>query len=108
MNYWLITKDHNFDAATDIPTMNREGVDSGWDAEVRDVDAFKARKDVLCYKWRTVDDDNHLCHEGLLWVTQRADGGECLFNPLDEFSMPDAGATTIEYFNEVTKEWEVL
>lgn len=107
MNYWLITKDHLFDPAVDEPNMNREGCERHYTYN-ESKEAFKARPDVICHLWRTVDDDNHLCHEGFIWVTQRADGGECLFNPLDEFSMPDAGATTIEYFNEITKEWEVL
>lgn len=107
MNYWLITKDHTFDAAKDKPNMNREGCERHYTYK-ESKESFKARPDVVCHKWRTLDDDNNLYHEGLIWVTQRADGGECLFNPLDEFSQPDAGATTIEYFNETTKEWQVL
>lgn len=102
MNHWQITKDY-----INTDKDNREGVERTWNY-TQSKDDFKARKDVKQYKWRCYDDDNNLYYEGILWITDRAYGTECMFNPLDEFAEPDAGATSIEYFNETKKVWEVL
>lgn len=53
-------------------------------------------------KFRMRDDDGELCYEGV---------GNCLtagegFEPLDDFGMPNAGCTSIEWF--VQGRWEVL
>jgi len=52
------------------------------------------------YEFRIFDDD------GVLYYV-----GRCLakaFDPLDDFGTPGAGATSIEYYNSETKQWEVL
>ena len=67
-------------------------------------------------KWRTKSDDGNVMHESLIFG-KNIEG----FEPLDDFCMPDAGATTIEYWerrrirdpktNEVTYGahcWQVL
>jgi hypothetical protein len=91
MHHWEITKDY-------LDT-DRTGRARHWRYADTTVDQFKARKDVKRYAWRTLDDDGNKCHKGYFWVTERADGGECLFAPLDEFSSPDVGATEIQYYN---------
>lgn len=51
------------------------------------------------------DDDDELYYEGLLLGDPTSHQG---FAPLDDFGMPDSGCTYIKYYNEDTKEWEVL
>ena len=51
------------------------------------------------------DDDDELYYEGLLLGDKDSEQG---FAPLDDFGMPDSGCTYIKYYNETTKEWEVL
>lgn len=51
------------------------------------------------------DDDDELYYEGLLIGDKDGEQG---FTPLDHFGTPNAGCTYIKYYNETTKEWEVL
>lgn len=51
------------------------------------------------------DGDNELYYEGLLLGDKDSHQG---FTPLDNFGTPNAGCTYIKYYNETTKEWEVL
>lgn len=53
-------------------------------------------------RWRCMDDDGELYYEG------RFIGPESrIFAPLEDFAMPDAGATTIEYLAP-SGAWEAL
>lgn len=56
--------------------------------------------------FRMYDDDGVLYYEGLLMETTKdaATG----FEPLDDFGMPNAGCTRIEYLNLKTGKWEEL
>jgi len=52
-------------------------------------------------KFRLYDADDKLCFEGLFITTGSAEGEE-KFSPLDDFGLPDAGCTRIDYFNKLT------
>lgn len=53
--------------------------------------------------FRILDDDGEVYYEGIY----SGPDDESLFAPLDDFGMPNAGATTIQYRN-ATGEWEAL
>lgn len=53
-------------------------------------------------QWRCKDDDGEIYYEG------RYIGSVYGFAPLTDFAQPDAGATTIEYLNPTTGQWEAL
>ena len=62
---------------------------TGWGPETRPIYMFRMR-----------DDDNNLYYEG--YCTAES------FAPLDDFGMPNDGCTTIEYFDQRTREWNIL
>ncbi len=82
---WIITKDHISDNHDDVGVGN---------------------KDVLAnpnkQAFRMYDDDNELYYEGFLV----SGGGEDLFNPLDDFGMPNAGCTRIDILEN--GRWETV
>ncbi len=97
MYEWTITKDHIADPeAKPGSNCNAVGVVGPRSAK-RTHDAIK--NDPTGKKFRMRDDDGELYYEGVLV------GGDG-FEPLDDFGMPNAGATTIEY-REGNK-WEPL
>ena len=53
-------------------------------------------------RFRMYDDDKALYYEGFIV------GAEEGFEPLDHFGMPNAGCTTIKYFNKTTGKLEIL
>lgn len=50
------------------------------------------------------NDDGIVYYKGL----SSSNDDETAFNPLDDFGMPNAGCTSIEYYNPKLKIWEEL
>ncbi len=79
---WVITKDHISDGAD-------EGVGSRY-----------YKKGIrLPHRFKMYDDDGELYYEGL-------SSDKDVFNPLDDFGMPNAGCTEIKYLTD--GKWETL
>lgn len=55
-------------------------------------------------RWRCKDDDDEVYYEG----RYVGPGDERMFGPLDDFARPDAGASSIEYMNPETGQWDPL
>jgi hypothetical protein len=58
-------------------------------------------------RWRCLDDDRHVCYEGLLLDDSASFDemdADTMASPLDDFCMPDAGCTIIEHWDG--KGWE--
>jgi hypothetical protein len=90
---WIIDKDHIKDQYS-----NREGRASrDYEEEV-----FLTLELV---KWRVKDDDGDIYYEGRMTKERLEDSEDRSFGPLD-FAMADAGATTMEYFQD--GKWEQL
>ena len=88
---WLITKDNLADPEDKAGT-NSNAVGLG---------SSNYRKDVLLpYRFRMLDDDGAVYYEG--FCSRES------FQPLDDFGMPNAGCTMIEYWNNENHKWEVL
>ena len=88
---WAITKDHIENGVT-------EGLTGPANGEL-DYNAIVTHPHKQ--KFRMLDDDGELYYEGYLV------GGDG-FEPLDDFGMPGAGCTTIQYKNKNTGAWEDL
>jgi hypothetical protein len=58
----------------------------------------------LKHQFRMSDDD------GMIYYIGRNDTADDnnAFGPLDDFGAPNAGCTTIEYFDEDTRQWRIL
>lgn len=79
---WMITKDL---------------IDDGQSKDVRS-GGTATEEEILRYgkKFRMLDGDDEVYYEGLSIETDETDG----FEPLDEFGMPNAGCTDIQYKND--------
>jgi hypothetical protein len=89
---WIITKDCLAEPGERNETGTSGPHDMGLDVESRfDVEPF-----------RLYDDDGVLYYEGLIAGDYEG------FEPLQDFGMPNAGATSIHYRNLATGEWEPL
>jgi hypothetical protein len=85
---WQVTKDH---VSSPDSSYSRVGFVGPRDAD----DSIE-----MTTKWRTYDDDGDLIHEGVI-------GGDFDgFEPLDDLSGPDAGATEIRLFED--GKWSVV
>lgn len=101
---WIIIEDldNGHDDDTDLDLPNRVGVAGPRDAtpnliqEALDTGKF----------FRLLDDDGHPYYVGKIWTDGTDD--DDLFGPLRDYGTPDVGATTIEYRNHETKQWEAL
>ena len=91
MMYWKITRDH-FDGS-DEPSSGP---------------VLESVKGMHYRAFRMRDDDNILMYSGYAWLTPEEDGGEEMFAPLDNFGKPNAGCTSIQYYNPETRTWDVL
>ncbi len=58
-------------------------------------------KESCLFKFRMSDDDDEVYYVGYA-------SDDSSFDPLDDFGMPNAGCTTIEYYNIENGSWEVL
>ena len=89
---WIITKDKVSEGAD-------EGVAGPRGLEDKVFLRLKAGEGL---KWRMRDDDGEVYYEG----RYIGDTSEDLFAPLDDFGMPNAGCTDIEYFEN--GKWEYI
>jgi hypothetical protein len=86
---WIVTKDLIFDP--EISKKDRVGVMGPRGIRPEIAEALRAGEGV---RWRALDDDNNAYYEGLYIGPD----DETLFGPLNDFAMPDAGATDIQYW----------
>lgn len=101
---WIIDVDHLAPLDQD-PTVNRAGTVGP--RNIRPVINARLLANDLAAdvkQWRVKDDDGELYYSGRYIGTADDDG----FGPLEDFAQPDAGATTIEYLNPATGQWEAL
>lgn len=100
-NYeWWITRDHLWREGDSTP--NRADVSGPYGAHHSMLEIVQAGR-----KFRMRDDDRILVYEG--WMAVFGDDSEVTgFEPLDDFGMPDAGCTIIEYLEPTTLRWEPL
>lgn len=90
---WEVTKDHI----------------AGKEGEVRDVcvqspDFDEAYAERMIYQFRMYDDDGNLYYEG----RSDDDNSGRAFDPLDDYGTPNAGCTTIRYWNPDKGIWDHL
>ena len=79
---WIITKDlFDTDQGTEVGVFGPRGVSETAVASLKAGDGFK---------FRMLDDDGEVYYHGL---SSEAD----IFDPLDDFGMPNAGCTDIQY-----------
>ena len=97
MYAWTITKDHLADLPYGLHSMRDDAGTVGPSDATMDHDAIVAHAEGK--KFRMFDDDGELNYEGVLV------GGDG-FEPLDDFGMPNAGATEIKYLED--GEWVTL
>ena len=99
---WIIDSDH----------IAEEGAPPGNNLNAVGLTGPRAAPDVLLktltagngIAFRMKDDDGELYYEGRIACPDNYD----LFGPLDDFGMPNAGCTAIEYQNRTSGAWEAL
>lgn len=96
---WIITKDKFYEGYTEEEKKEWEWAKSAVGTRSRNYDGRK-----LPYKFRMKDDDNEVLYHG----AADSNDDEKAFAPLDDFGRPNAGCTSIEYYNKETRKWEVL
>jgi len=100
---WVITKDHIADKKAPGGTnLNAVGMRGPKGATKEEGDAALRRGE----EFRMYDDDKQLYYEGKILI-DRTDNDISLFEPLDDFGMPNAGCTGIMYKDE-NGVWEWL
>lgn len=91
---WIITKDFIADQNAPAPSnQNAVGIIGPRHAKLTADEIIHHSEG---RRFRMKDDDGEIYYEGIMVVTPE-DGDEGEFRPLDDFGMPNAGATTIEY-----------
>ena len=90
---WVITADLLGDERSDVGTVGPSGCPFSAEHIERDGSKFRMK-----------DDDGEVYYEGRIILGE----DEEWFGPLDDFGMPNAGCTSIEYYNEHKSEWEVI
>jgi hypothetical protein len=89
-----------------------QGEDAMWkvtrdwiDCDRKGTTSYGFREDVFNalekWKYKAYDDDHNLCFDFTVTCA-------CSFSPLDDFAMPDVGATYLKVKNNSTGEWEHL
>ena len=64
---------------------------------------------LMLHRFRMYDDDGNLYYEGVTNALDDELGDEeSVFAPLDNFGMPNAGCTRIDYWNPEKHEWETV
>lgn len=58
--------------------------------------------------FRMFDDDGELYYTGRIFHHPDFDGCDGGFEPMDDFGMPNAGCTEIQYQHKTTGKWETL
>jgi hypothetical protein len=61
-------------------------------------------------RFRMLDGDGEPYYEGLLYFDQKEEdrNPEVWFAPIDDFGEPNAGCTSIEYWNNKYRKWELI
>ena len=90
---WIITRDFIFDGEA-------KGTCGPRNIEPAVLEALR-NNGADCERFRILDDDGELYYHGRLY-------GGTGFEPLWDFAMPNAGATTIEIRNPKTGQYETL
>lgn len=93
MYAWIITKDHMDPDA--VLACGPHGADKSKIAEL---------KSGFGHAFRMRDDDGELYYCGRLFGDKNSEEG---FAPLDDYGMPNAGCTSIEYRDE-SGQWKIL
>lgn len=93
---WIITKDKLYEGYTEEEKKEWEWAKSAVGTHSRNYDGRP-----LPHKFRMKDDDDEIYYYG-------RSSSDSSFAPLDDFGMPNAGCTSIEYYNAEHKKWEVL
>lgn len=91
---WIIDKDHIGDSNSKPTTLGNA-------LGLMGPGSYKGDGSELTCKFRMYDDDGELYYEG-------RSGDSSDFGPLDDFGMPNAGATRIDYLNLATGKFETL
>lgn len=95
---WIITKDHISEGGHNCEgTSGPRGISDEIHARLTEGEGER---------WRCYDDDGNLYYEGRTFSLHM--DGVSGFEPLDDFCMPDAGCTSICYWNQSTQDWEIL
>ncbi|MGH7239877.1 MAG: hypothetical protein ACREHG_07405 [Candidatus Saccharimonadales bacterium] len=95
---WRITRDHLAGAFADIY--------GPWNSTDEQIEVLRhpvKNADQLT-RFRIYDDDDELYFSGYFFGDSESEDG---FGPLDDYGLPDAGATRIDYLRE-NGEWETL
>ena len=102
---WIITKDHIADQDEPEGTnSNAVGVMGPSDCPFTAEEIRKRGDYFIMY-----DDDVERYYDGYMLATGEEAGTEdAMFSPLDNFGMPNAGATAIKYRNKETGKMEVI
>lgn len=90
---WTITRDH-------IDAGEAQGTLGPSDALLDTPEAIKSHPEAV--KFKMYDDDDELYYSGVAVLGDDESG----FEPLDDFGMPNAGCTRIDYFER--GEWRTL
>ena len=92
MYYWEITKDCSGDEpeAVGVSGGNKKTLERSWSLR----------------PFRLLDGDNIVYYEGSFYCTDDESNGEEGFSPLDDYGMPNAGCTSIEYW--IDGKWVTL
>lgn len=91
---WIITEDL-------LPDPDAEPGTYGNAVGVRSVNYKEGQESELTEEFRIKDDDDVIYYYGK--ATPDTD-----FDPLDDFGMPNAGCTSIEYKDKATQKWAAL
>ena len=103
-NYtWILDKDHIADPGAK-PGTNGNAVGMFGPRDYRP-DLLKALMQGGGIPFRMLDDDKNLYYEGRIAVPKGEEDGEALLYPLDDFGMPNAGCTIIQY-KDKTGKWK--
>ena len=81
---WVITKDH----ISEPDEKSAVGVQGPSNCD----EALKSNPQ----RFSLYDDDGNCNAEGMLYSTDKAHNGECLFGPLDDYGTPNWGCTAIK------------
>ena len=110
---WIIDKDHITDdlGSVDHPARNDVGTIGPHNILPSIQNQLIATTNGM--KFRMLDDDGELYYEGRLIFHPKYDAPDMQFEPLDDFGMPNAGCTEIQYksdpeINHTGQEWETL
>jgi hypothetical protein len=101
---WVITVDKNADELEPVGTNSNAKGMMGPSNIPEDLRLRLEQGEGITFKM--YDDDGNLYYIGR--IITNGENDEQLFAPLDDFGMPNAGATEIKYKSATTNEWETI